>query len=124
MSDFLSNKAPSLQAAIDRLVCAIGPDRVEVVDDFSDDGERVSVISRADPDRSVIISVADLPEGRYSVTYEELHTKPGGDATVGQTTSSEVLFEGLAWITRKVIEDGLVTGEFERPPKKRRRLHD
>ncbi len=124
MSDFLSNKVPALQAAIDRLVCAIGPDRVEVVDDFSDDRERVSVISRADRERSVIVSVADLPEGRYIVTYEELHAKPSGDATIGQTTSSGVLFEGLAWIVRKVIEDGFVTGEFERPPKKRRQLHD
>ncbi len=81
------------------------------------------MVSRADRDRSVIVSVADLPQGRYSVTYEKLHTKPNGDATAGQTTSSEVVFEGLAWITRKVIEDGLVTGEHERPPKKRRRLY-
>jgi hypothetical protein len=124
MSDLLTNKAPPLQAVIDRLICAVGPERVAIVDDFTDDPERVSVVSRADRDRGVIISVADLPEGRYSVIYDELHTKPSGDATVGQTTSSEVLFEGLAWITRTVIEDGFVTGEFERPPKKRRRLHE
>src|SRR5436305_9548252 len=102
MSDALANKAPSLQAAVDRLVCAIGPDRVEVIDDFIGDPDRVSVVSRADSDRSMIVSVAELPEGRYSVTYKKLHTKPNGDATVGQTTSSEVVFEGLRWITRKV----------------------
>lgn len=124
MSDFLPSKAPALQAVISRLVCAIGPDRVEVVDDFREDPQRVSVVSRADPDRSVTVSVAESPEGWYSVTYEELHTKPSGDATVGQTTSSDVVFEGLVWITRKVVEDGLVTGEFERPPKRRRRLHE
>ena len=124
MSDLLSKKSPSLQAAIDRLICAIGPERVTVADDFSDDPTRVSVVSRADPARGVTISTADMPEDRYSVTFDELHTKPGGNATVAQRTASGVLFEGMAWITRKVVEDGLVTGEFERPPKKRRRLHE
>lgn len=124
MSDLLSNKAPSLQAVIDRLICAIGPERLAVVHDFSDDPERGSVVSRSNRDRGVIVSVAGLPEGRYSVTYEELHTKPNGDGTVRETTSSEVLFEGLAWITRKVIEDGFVTREHERTPKTRRRLHE
>jgi hypothetical protein len=123
MDDLLSNKSPSLQAAIDRLICAIGPERVTVADDFSDDPERVSVLSRADPALAVIISIADMPEDRYSVTYDKLRTKPGGDATMAQTTASGILFEGMAWITRKVVEDGLVTGEFERPPKKRR-LHE
>src|SRR5438270_11976878 len=111
MSDFLRNKVPPLQAAIPRLICAIGPERGAVVDDFSDDPERVSVVSRADPDRRVIICVADLPQGRYSVTYDKLHAKPDGDAIVSQTTASEVLFGGMAWITQKVVEDGLVTGE-------------
>src|SRR4051794_13836246 len=35
MSDLLANKAPALQAVIDRLICAIGPDRAAVVDDFN-----------------------------------------------------------------------------------------
>jgi hypothetical protein len=124
MSDLLANQVPSLQAVIERLICAIGPERVKVVDDFSDDPARVRAVSRADGDRGVDVSVADLPEGLYSVTYDKLHTKRSGDATVGQMTASKVLFEGLLWITRKVIEDGLVMGEFERPPKKRRRLHE
>jgi hypothetical protein len=124
MSNLLSKKSPPLQAAIERLICAIGPERVTVVDDFGDDPERVSVASRADPAFAVIISTADMPEDHYSVTYDELHTKPGRDATVAQRAASGVLFEGVAWITRKVVEDGLVMGEFERPPEERRRLHE
>jgi hypothetical protein len=111
MSELLSNKTPSLQAAVEQLVCAIGPERAAVRDDFCDDPERVTVFSRADPVRSVVVSVSGVRERHYSVTYDESHTKPGGV----RTTSAEVLFEGMVWITRKVIKDGLVNGEFEEP---------
>jgi hypothetical protein len=124
MSDVLANKAPALRSAIDRLICVIGPDRLRVGDEPGDEPERVTVVSRDDPSRSVVISVTNMREGRYSITYDELRKKHGGDASIVQTTANGVLFEGMAWITRKVLEDGVVTGEFERPPKQRRRLRE
>lgn len=76
MSKRRSNKVPSLQSAIERLVCAIGPERVAVVDDPSEDPEPVTVASRADPAHAVVVSVAGIPEGRYAVWWTDRRTEP------------------------------------------------
>jgi hypothetical protein len=64
-----------------------------------------------------------MPVERYVVHYDKLKTRFGGDASITRATASNIMFQGMAWVTRKVVEDGIVTGEFETVPKQLRRFH-
>jgi hypothetical protein len=72
----------------------------------------------------VIVSIAGMPVDRYVVHYDKLKTLFGGDASIARATASDIMFEGMAWVTRKIVENGVVTGEFERVPKKLKRLRE
>ncbi len=117
MTDKLFSKAAAIQAVVARLTCALGPERVTVSGDTGDDPESVVIASRTDPSRVVFITITGMAEGRYTATYDKLRTKRTGDASIEQHTSSDVVFEGLCWIARKILDDGVVTEEFERVPK-------
>jgi len=120
MTDKLSNKAAAIQKVVARLTCTLGPERVTMSSDAGDDLESVVIASRADPSRVVFISIAGMADGRYTVTYDKLRTKRTGDASIEQHTSADVVFEGLCWIARKILDDGVVTEEFERVPEGKR----
>ena len=81
MIDALTGKSDRLRDVIDRLICAVGPDRLQVVINAEADAESVFVVSRRDPLHAVFVSVAEMEPDRYSATYDRLHTKPSGDAT-------------------------------------------
>lgn len=61
-----------------------------------------------------------MEQGHYAVAYDQLRTKRNGDSSIEQKTSSGILYEGVRWVTRKVIDHGFVTGEFDTLPAKRR----
>ena len=124
MTDALSDKSARLRDAINRLICAVGPDRLQVDVHAAADAESVVVVSRQDPLRSVLVSVAGVEPDCFSATYDQLHTKPSGDATVSRVTSSNMAFGGLCWVVRMICEQGVVTGEHEVVPSSRRRLVD
>lgn len=120
MSNLLTSKAPAIQSIVARLVSDLGPDRVVICDDPSEDPESVTITRRSDPSRAMFISTAGMEEGCYTVSYDRLQTKRSGEAFIWQQTSSGVVYEGLHWIARKIFENGVVTGEFDSLPDKRR----
>jgi hypothetical protein len=120
VTKILSTKAAPIQDAVSRLICALGPDRVAISAKDCSDPESVTILSRADPSRTIIISIAGLRSGRFAVTYDKLRLRRDGDACVEQTISRDVVFEGLEWIARKILDYGIVTEEFERIPDTKR----
>jgi hypothetical protein len=120
MIDSLASKAPAVQTVVALLMSDLGPDRVVVCDEPRADAESVTVTLRSDPSRAVFISTAGMEDGRYTVAYDQLHTKRSGEASIEQQTSSGVVYEGLHWIARKIFDDGVVTGEFDSLPDRRR----
>jgi hypothetical protein len=72
----------------------------------------------------VIVSIAGMPTDRYAIDYDKLKTAFGGDASVVRATASQIMFDGMVWVTRKIIDNGVVTEEFDSVPKKTRRLRE
>jgi len=120
MSNSLAIKAPALQEIIERLISDIGPDRVVPIVRQNDDAESIVATLRSDPSRMVFISITGMKAGRYTVSYDQLIIKRKGDASVENQISSGVAYEGLRWIVRKIFDNGVVTGEFETLPEKRK----
>jgi hypothetical protein len=95
MTNNLVSKAAAIQAVVARRTCALGPERVTVGSDTGEDPESVVIASRANLSPVVLISIAGMAAGRYTVTYDKLRTKRTGDASIEQHTSSDVVFEAL-----------------------------
>lgn len=120
MTDSLRTKAPAVQEVVARLVADLGPDRIVVKVAGGSDAESVTIASSSDPSRAVFISITGMESGRYAVSYDQLRTKRSGDSSIEWQTSSGVVYEGLHWITRKIFDHGVVSGEFDALPAKRR----
>jgi hypothetical protein len=120
MSDQLTRKATALREVVSQLVSDLGPDRIVVIDEPANDAESVTVALRSDPSRAVLISIVGMEQGRFTVSYDKLHTKRNGDASIEPNSLSGVVYEGLHWIIRKVFDHGFVAEEFGALPAKRR----
>jgi hypothetical protein len=75
-------------------------------------GRDTLLISFAAHAAEVGVTIADPARASFDVTYPAISGEASGIRDVREHAAAGVVFEGLAWIIREIVEHGVLLPEF------------